>query len=38
MQLWGYNHLEETNETSDGDKVMKDTFKVILDTYILALS
>jgi hypothetical protein len=34
----GYNQLEETNEISDSDKVMKDTFKVILDIYILAPS
>jgi hypothetical protein len=38
MQLQGYTHLEETNEISDSDKVMKDTFKVILDVYILAPS
>jgi hypothetical protein len=34
----GYTHLEETNETSDSDKVMKDTFVVIWDIYILAPS
>jgi hypothetical protein len=38
MQLQGYTHLEETNETSYSNKVMKDTLKVILDTYILAPS
>jgi hypothetical protein len=30
--------MEETNEASDSDKVKKDTFKVILDTYIIAQS
>jgi hypothetical protein len=38
MQLQGANHLEETNKMSDSDKVMKDTFGVILDIYILAPS
>jgi hypothetical protein len=33
-----YSQLEETNETSDRDKVMTDTFKVILGIYILAPS
>jgi hypothetical protein len=36
MRLQGYTHLEEANETSDSDNVMKDTLKVILDIYILA--
>jgi hypothetical protein len=38
MQLQGYNQMEETNKTCDSNKVMKDTFKVILDIYILAPS
>jgi hypothetical protein len=31
-----YTHLEDTNETSDSNKVVKNTFKVILYIYILA--
>jgi hypothetical protein len=32
----GDNNLEEVNEAIDDNKIIKDTFKVLFDTYTLA--